>query len=159
MISIQFSNVSLILGARALFRNISWEVQHDQKIGLIGPNGAGKSSLLKLITGEFSPEPGGNIVKARGVTVGYLPQHPEFDPQETAYNLALQGNPRMAELERRFDVLGNEDIFHDHARRPVFLDDLFQLLVNLFQALRKRLLGRGADPADPAAHSRTAQAF
>lgn len=99
MISISLSNVTLVLGARALFRNLNWEVQHDQKIGLIGPNGAGKSSLLKLITGENNPEPGGGVVKAKGVSIGYLPQHPEFDPQKTAFQLAMEGNPRMAEVE------------------------------------------------------------
>ena len=82
MISITVSNVTLILGAHAIFRDLSWEVQHDQKIGLIGPNGAGKSSLFKLIIGEHSPEKGGAVIKAKGVTVGYLPQHPELGFQE-----------------------------------------------------------------------------
>jgi len=80
MISILLSNVTLILGARAIFRELTWEIQHDQKIGLIGPNGAGKSSLLKVITGEYAPEPGGSAVRARGTTVGYLAQQPELDP-------------------------------------------------------------------------------
>jgi len=78
MISVLFSNVSLILGARPIFRGLTWEIQHDQVVGLIGPNGAGKSSLLKLITGEYTPEPGGSVTRARGVTVGYLPQQPEL---------------------------------------------------------------------------------
>src|SRR5689334_25212405 len=85
MISISLSNATLILGARAIFRNLGWEIQHNQKIGLIGPNGAGKSSLLKLITGEHSPEPGGAVVRAKGVSLGYLPQQPEFHPESTAY--------------------------------------------------------------------------
>jgi ATP-binding cassette subfamily F protein 3 len=105
MISLQLSNTTLVLGARVLFRDLYWEIQHDQKIGLIGPNGAGKSSLLKLITGEHSPEPGGGVVKAKGVTVGYLPQHPEFDPERTALSLALEGNPRVAELEAELDAV------------------------------------------------------
>src|SRR5512139_493261 len=99
MIWISVANVSLILGARPIFRNLTWEVQHDQRIGLIGPNGAGKSSLLKLIVGEYTPEPGGSIVRAKGVTVGYLPQEPDLDPQQTAYAAALAGNPRVAEVE------------------------------------------------------------
>ncbi len=99
MISISLSNVTLILGARALFRNLNWEIQNDQKIGLVGRNGAGKSSLLKLITSEYEPEPGGNIVKARGTSIGYLPQHPEFPPEKTALVLAMEGNPRIAEIE------------------------------------------------------------
>ncbi len=99
MIAIQFASASLVLGARTIFSNLSWEIQSGQKIGLIGPNGAGKSSLLKLITGEFTPEPGGGVVKARGVDVGYLPQQPEFNGDRTAFDLALEGNPRLAALE------------------------------------------------------------
>jgi ATP-binding cassette subfamily F protein 3 len=99
MISISLSNVSLVLGARAIFRNLYWEIQHDQRIGLIGPNGAGKSSLFKLITGEYAPEPGGAVVKATRATVGYLPQDPELDPSLTVLAAALQGNARIAELE------------------------------------------------------------
>ncbi len=101
MISISLSNITLILGARPLFRGLSWEIQHDQKIGLVGPNGAGKSSLFKLIVGEYVPEPGGSVVRARGVTVGYLPQQPEFDPHAAVWSLALDGNPRHAELEHQ----------------------------------------------------------
>ncbi len=100
MISISLSNLTLILGAKTLFTNLSWEIQHNQKIGLVGPNGAGKSSLFKLITGEYTAEPGGSIARAKGVTVGYLPQQPEFDPSAVAFQLALDGNPRVAELEQ-----------------------------------------------------------
>ena len=99
MISISLSKLTLILGAKPIFRELSWEIQHDQKIGLVGPNGAGKSSLLKLITGEYTAEPGGTIARAKGVTVGYLPQQPEFDPSASAFQLALDGNPRVAALE------------------------------------------------------------
>ena len=99
MISITVSNATLILGSRAIFRDLTWEIQHDQKIGLIGPNGAGKSSLFRLITGEHSAEKGGSVIRAKGVTVGYLPQEPEFDPERTAISLALEGNPRIYEIE------------------------------------------------------------
>lgn len=99
MISISLANTTLILGARALFRNLTWSIQHDQKIGLIGANGAGKSSLFKLIVGEYECEPGGAMVRARGVRVGYLPQQPELPPHQTVWETALAGNPRWAELE------------------------------------------------------------
>ncbi len=99
MIAISLANVTLILGARPIFRELSWEIQDDQRIGFIGPNGAGKSSLLKLVVGEHTPEPGGSLVRARGVTVGYLAQEPALDPADTAFAAALAGNPRVAELE------------------------------------------------------------
>jgi ATP-binding cassette subfamily F protein 3 len=99
MVSISLSNTTLILGSHTIFSNLYWEIQHDQKIGLIGPNGAGKSSILKMIMGEHNPEPGGMVVKAKGTTIGYLPQNPEFAPDKIAFTLAIEGNPRMGELE------------------------------------------------------------
>jgi ATP-binding cassette subfamily F protein 3 len=99
MIAISLSNVSLVLGARPIFKNLFWEIQHDQRIGLIGPNGAGKSSLMKLMTGEYTSEPGGAVVKAKGVTIGYLSQDPELDPDLTVLAAALAGNARFAEVE------------------------------------------------------------
>jgi ATP-binding cassette subfamily F protein 3 len=117
MISITVSNATLILGSHAIFRDLNWEVQHDQKIGLIGPNGAGKSSLFKLITGEHSPEKGGAVIKAKGVTLGYLPQQPEFDPERTALALALEGNSRLAEIEKELQriehKLGDPEVYNN----------------------------------------------
>ena len=98
MISVSLSNVSLILGAHPVFENLAWTIQHDQKIGLVGLNGAGKSSLLRLIVGEFTPEPGGTIVKAKGVSLGYLPQQPEFKWDQSVFQVALSGNPRWPEV-------------------------------------------------------------
>lgn len=117
MISISLANASLVLGAKNIFQDLTWEIQHNQKIGLIGPNGAGKSSLFKLIIGEYLSEPGGTVSRARGVTVGYLPQQPEFDPFALAFQLALDGNPRVAELEKslaNIEVrLGNPAVYED----------------------------------------------
>ena len=138
MISISVSNATLILGAHTIFRDLSWEVQHDQKIGLIGPNGAGKSSLLKLITGEHSPEKGGAVIKARGVTLGYLPQHPEFDPDRTAISLALEGNPRVAEVDgelgRLEAKLGDPDVYNNPKALERTLDAQ-HILLEEFEAL------------------------
>ena len=115
MISIQLSNITLILGARTIFRQLNWEIQQDQRIGLIGPNGSGKSSLLKTIVGEYSAEPGGGVVCSRGITVGYLPQQPDLGLEQTAFEAALEGNPRPAEveaeLERVESSLGNPDVY------------------------------------------------
>ncbi len=138
MIAVQFSNITLILGARTIFRSLSWEIQDNQKIGLIGPNGAGKSSLLKLITGEYTPEPGGGVIKARGVTVGYLAQQPEFAADRTAFELAMEGNPRLAtletELHRVETSLGDPQVYSDETRLSRALERQQDLLQE-YQAL------------------------
>ncbi len=160
MISISLSNVTLILGARPIFRGLIWEIQHDQKIGLIGPNGAGKSSLLKLITGEYIPEPGGGVVRARGVTAGYLPQHPEMNPHQTALAAALDGNPRIAEIEAELErveaslglpaVYENEKILtRTLATQQALLDEYAALEGETYAGrTRELLLGLGLPEAD-----------
>ena len=160
MISITVSNATLILGSHAIFRDLSWEVQHDQKIGLIGPNGAGKSSLFKLIIGEHSPEKGGGVIKAKGVTLGYLPQHPEFDPERIALALALEGNPRVAEIESEFQriesKLGDPQIYNNAKSLERVLDSQHRLLeeyealggMNYDSRVRELLRGLGLPESD-----------
>jgi ATP-binding cassette subfamily F protein 3 len=132
MISISLNNITLILGARTIFSGLNFEVQHDQKIGLIGPNGAGKSSLFKLIMGEYVPEKGGGVARARGVSVGYLPQEPALDPDQTGFAAALEGNPRVAEVKAEMDSveasLGNQVIFLDEKKLSRALERQQQLL-------------------------------
>jgi len=160
MISITVSNAALILGAHVIFRDLNWEVQHDQKIGLIGPNGAGKSSLFKLIIGEHSPEKGGAVIKAKGVTVGYLPQHPEFDPEETALALALEGNPRIGGIERELqrieEKLGTPEVYNNAKALERVLDAQHRLLeefeslggMNYASRVRELLRGLGLPESD-----------
>ncbi|MBN1218838.1 MAG: ABC-F family ATP-binding cassette domain-containing protein [Anaerolineae bacterium] len=82
-----------------VLENLSWAIQDNDKIGLVGPNGAGKSTILKLLTGELTPD-SGLAVAARGVTVGYLPQEVDFDPSQTVLAEALTASTRLAELEK-----------------------------------------------------------
>ena len=160
MISITVSNATLILGSRAIFRDLNWEIQHDQKIGLIGPNGAGKSSLFKLIIGEHAPEKGGTVIRAKGVTVGYLPQHPEFDPERIAFPLALEGNPRAAEVEAELQriesKLSDPDVYNNAKALERTLDAQHKLIEefeslggsNYESRVRELLRGLGLPEAD-----------
>ncbi len=70
---INISNISLSFGARTLLNDISFTIAPGDRIGLIGRNGAGKSSLLKIISGEYSPDKG-NISKPNQSTIGILKQ-------------------------------------------------------------------------------------
>lgn len=160
MICIQLNHVSLTLGAHPIFRDLNWEIQHDQKVGLIGPNGAGKSSLLKLITGEHAPEPGGAIVLSRGLRLGYLPQQPELPPNQTAWEAGLAGDTRWAEAEsalKRLEAqLALPEVYGDEKRLTRALEEQ-QRLIEVYQSLggdqyparvRQMLLGLGLDEGD-----------
>ncbi|HQV63833.1 MAG TPA: ATP-binding cassette domain-containing protein, partial [Anaerolineales bacterium] len=138
MVQLQLANITLVLGAKRIFENLNWEIQHGQKIGLIGANGAGKSSLFKMIEGEHSPEMGGVITRARLITTGYLSQSPELDSSLTALDAALAGNPRVAEvhaeLERVENSLGDPEVYGDERKLQRALE-VQHKLVEEFHAL------------------------
>lgn len=160
MIVLSLSNASLVLGSHTIFNQLYWEIQHDQKIGLIGPNGAGKSSLFKLIVGEFASEPGGGVVKAKGVSVGYLAQQIDLEPDQEVWQAALQGNPRLwqvkAELEQLEASLGDPQVYGNPKALGRALDAQQSLLAE-YDALggdsypdrvQELLLGLGLSRAD-----------
>ncbi len=158
MISIDLSNITLILGAHTIFADLNWRIQHDEKIGLIGPNGAGKSSLFKLIEGQFTPEIGGVITRAKDVTIGYLAQDPELPAQQSAFQVALAANERwsflQSELQRLEKDMGNPDVYN-HPKRLTRAIDSQQVYLEEYLAMdgdrypervRRALLGLGLPP-------------
>lgn len=160
MVQLQLANITLVLGAKRIFENLNWEIQRGQKIGLIGANGAGKSSLFKLIEGEYAPELGGSLTRAKGISTGYLPQHPELDSTQTAFDAALAGNPRVAqvhaELERVESSLGNPEVYGDERKLQRALE-LQHTLIEEYNDLggdsypervRGLLLGLGLAPGE-----------
>ena len=155
MIQIQLSNITLVLGAKRIFENLNWEIQRGQRIGLIGANGAGKSSLFKLIQGEHVPELGGSVTRARFISTGYLPQQPELDLTLTAFDAALAGNPRVAEvhaeLEQIESSLSDSEVYDNERKLQRALERQHQLIEEYHslggdsypERVREMLLGLG----------------
>ncbi|HEY9285708.1 MAG TPA: ABC-F family ATP-binding cassette domain-containing protein [Pyrinomonadaceae bacterium] len=69
-------------GPRPLFEKVNLGLVSDDRVGVVGTNGSGKTTFLRLIAGEEEPD-AGRITFADGVTIGYLPQNPPYDPEET----------------------------------------------------------------------------
>lgn len=51
-------NVTFEFGARTIVEDATWHIQPNERIGLIGYNGTGKSTLLKVLTGQYTPSKG-----------------------------------------------------------------------------------------------------
>lgn len=86
-------------------KDVSFEVDRGETLGIIGPNGSGKSTLLKMINGIFWPDQGKIVVKGR---VGALIEvgagfHPLLTGRENIFvNGAILGMSR-AEVKEKFD--------------------------------------------------------
>ena len=75
-------NITKSYGVRKIFDGASFFLQEGEKAGIIGINGTGKSTLLKIIAGLEEAD-AGSVIKANHCMVRYLPQNPEFGPEET----------------------------------------------------------------------------
>ncbi len=62
---IKFIKRELMFQSFWALKNISFEVEKGDKLGIVGLNGAGKSTLLKLISGVMKPKEGNIKVKGR----------------------------------------------------------------------------------------------
>jgi ATP-binding cassette subfamily F protein 3 len=67
------NDITFEFGSRILFSELNWHIRPQEKIGLIGANGTGKSTLLRIISGEYTPT-SGNISKRNDLIIGFLNQ-------------------------------------------------------------------------------------
>ena len=94
-------NLGHSYGVRTLFKNISFNIEEGDKIGVIGVNGTGKSTLLRdIATGE----PGeGKITRNGTCVIEYLPQDPAFDPDATVLEQVFRGESPQLDVVRRYE--------------------------------------------------------
>ena len=70
---LQLQKIELIFPGKTIFSGVNWHLRPGMRVGLCGENGAGKTTLLKLLSAQIEPDKG-EILLAKGTTVGYLPQ-------------------------------------------------------------------------------------
>lgn len=98
-------NITKAYGERKLFDNTGFYLQEGEKAGIIGINGTGKSTLLKMIVGLEEPDEG-RIVKANHAVVSYLPQNPDFEPEETVIQAVVKSAVEVKRQMEHWDGTG-----------------------------------------------------
>ena len=93
------SQLSKSFAGRALFDDVSLQVNRGDRIGLVGPNGAGKSTLFALLLGDVSPDKG-TIAIEKNATIGFLPQETAAAGDETVLELALAVSPELVKAQK-----------------------------------------------------------
>src|ERR1700720_1639265 len=79
MNAIEFRNVTLTLGGRAVLAGVSLKIAPGELVGVLGPNGAGKTTLMRAVLGLVPASRGSIEVLGRPAArgnpaIGYVPQ-------------------------------------------------------------------------------------
>ncbi len=124
-------NLSFSYGDRVLFKNINFNVEEGDKIGVIGVNGTGKSTFLKMIANR--DDGGGKLIIPGTVVMEYLPQDPPFEPQATVLEQIFKGDSPLMVLLRRYETAVEEAVAHpDDVKLQKNLLDLQQEMDNKY---------------------------
>ena len=89
---------------RQILKDISLSFFPGAKIGVLGLNGSGKSSLLKIMAGE-DKNFDGEAVPMPNMTIGFLPQEPELDPDMTVRETVEEGLGAISEARHKLDEI------------------------------------------------------
>src|SRR5512143_1272076 len=112
-------HVSKSFGAHDVLRDITLSLAHGQRAALVGPNGAGKTTLLHILAGMDEPTDG-SVHRARGQTIGFLPQHAdqELDEATTLHDLmrsVFAQLDHLAQQMRELEIALADPAQHDAA--------------------------------------------
>ncbi|WP_151632399.1 energy-dependent translational throttle protein EttA [Noviherbaspirillum aerium] len=89
---------------RQILKDISLSFFPGAKIGVLGLNGSGKSTLLKIMAG-IDKDIEGEAVPMPGLNIGYLPQEPQLDPEQTVRQAVESGLGEVAEAQSKLDAV------------------------------------------------------
>ena len=87
---------------RQILKDISLSFFPGAKIGVLGLNGSGKSTLLKIMAG-LDKEIEGEATPMPGLKIGYLPQEPKMDPDQTVREAVESGMGEVKAAQQRLD--------------------------------------------------------
>lgn len=104
MIVLSCKNINKSYGIDVILKDITFNINEGDKVGLIGANGAGKSTLFKILTGTLSPDSGDLFIE-KSKNVGYLSQHLSLDSSITIYDELLTVFQDLINLENKLSEL------------------------------------------------------
>jgi ATP-binding cassette subfamily F protein uup len=100
---LQIESLSKYWGEQPLFQNIGFSITEGQKVALIAKNGTGKSTLMDIIAGRETPD-SGKVSLLKNITVGYLRQDPDLNPEDTVLETAFNSPGELTQAVRNYEL-------------------------------------------------------
>lgn len=136
---ITVNNLSIYFSGIPLFKEISFVVSDNDRIGLVGKNGAGKTTLLRILSGELDAEKG-SIVISKGHKIGYLPQEMSLKTDQTIWNETLTAFSEIKFIEKQIEKLTQQ-----LSERNDYESSEYENLINALTELNHRFEYLGAN--------------
>src|SRR5918911_462148 len=100
----RLSDVHKSYGAQDVLRGAALQINPGEHVGLVGRNGAGKTTVFRLVGGEETADRG-DVVRARGLRLGFLEQHVHFEADSTVHEAALAAFGHLQQIEHEMHEL------------------------------------------------------
>jgi len=99
MAIVTLNDIHVAFGPEVVLDKMDLTLHPGEKVGMVGANGAGKSTILKLITGELTPD-AGRVVRQKGLKIGHLRQETTFSGNRTVMEEMHAGVDHLLLLQR-----------------------------------------------------------
>ncbi len=155
MIVLSLKSVSKIYGTDTILKDITFNVNESEKIGLVGVNGAGKTTLFKIICRNLVPDTG-EIFIPSNMKVGYLSQNLDLDDNTTVFKETMKVYKDIKDIELRLREIEHLLSNSSEGEHSKLLNEYGKLQDEFERAngygcesyARGVLIGLGMDPKD-----------
>lgn len=120
------NHITKAFGTDTVLDAVSFHIEEHEKAAIVGINGAGKSTLLKIIVGDLAAD-SGDVVIAKGKTIGYLAQHQDLESDRTIYEEVLEIKRPIIQMEERIRQLEQEMKDHEGEALEAMLTEYSRL--------------------------------
>ncbi|HMF56879.1 MAG TPA: ABC-F family ATP-binding cassette domain-containing protein [Pyrinomonadaceae bacterium] len=100
----RLSDIHKSYAGQEVLRGASLQINRSEHAGLVGRNGAGKTTVFRLVGGEEMPD-SGDVVRSRGLRLGFLEQHVHFEADFTVHEAALAAFGHLQQIEHEMHEL------------------------------------------------------
>jgi len=149
----RFDHVRKSYGPKEVLKDVTWQHNPGQKVGLVGRNGAGKTTLLRIALGREEPD-GGEFVRANALKLETVEQALTADLSETLHDFAAGAFADLHRMESEMRRLEHAMADGDNSAA---LHDKYDALTHRFEneggydmvaEVEKALSGLGFDKTD-----------
>ncbi|HEY0591192.1 MAG TPA: ATP-binding cassette domain-containing protein, partial [Thermoanaerobaculia bacterium] len=96
----RFENIRKSYGFNDVLREVTWQHNPGERVGLVGRNGAGKTTLFRILLGTEEPD-GGQVYRLSGLRIGHLGQHLDADRSVSLFDFVLSAFADVLAIEQK----------------------------------------------------------